>query len=151
MTDNIIKVTVEDLDALDALAKNLAKEIAQNPSHIIYLSGDLGAGKTTLVQRILAHLGYQGKVKSPTYTYVESYSLGAHSLHHFDLYRISEPQELDFIGIDDYFTDDSCVMIEWPSRGEGAIPSPTLTINIDLNDDSRVITIENKSCKERDI
>lgn len=100
---------------------------AQMPA-VIYLCGELGTGKTTFVRGALRSLGYKGLVKSPTFTVVESYSLQQHSIHHFDLYRISDPEELDFIGIRDYATSSSILFFEWPEQGKAFIPPATLKI-----------------------
>ena len=96
----------------------------------IHLRGDLGAGKTTLARGILRGYGFGGAVKSPTYTLVEPYELEAGSVYHFDLYRLNDPAEVEFLGISDYFSGNNLCIIEWPEHGIGAIPGPDLDFEL---------------------
>jgi tRNA threonylcarbamoyladenosine biosynthesis protein TsaE len=104
---------------------------------IVYLEGDLGTGKTTLVRGFLRQLGYQGRVKSPTYTLLEPYDLAGQSYYHFDLYRLSDPRELDYLGIEDLLNRDAMLLIEWPEKGAGVLPQADLMIHCSHRDGMR--------------
>lgn len=124
------------------LAVFLGKNITQG---VVYLIGDLGAGKTTLTRYWLQNLGHQGAVKSPTYTLVEPYKINQKDVFHFDLYRLNDPYELELMGIRDYLdVDGALFLFEWPSKGGDEIPKADLIINIQRSedDDLRHVTID---------
>lgn len=103
---------------------------------VIYLEGDLGVGKTTLAQGMLRALGVTQSIKSPTYTLLESYDTHSGLAHHLDLYRLNDPEELEFIGIRDYLVTPALWLIEWPEKGEGHLPLPDLQLNLDIHADA---------------
>ncbi|MFZ5652925.1 MAG: tRNA (adenosine(37)-N6)-threonylcarbamoyltransferase complex ATPase subunit type 1 TsaE [Pseudomonadota bacterium] len=121
-------IDLPDPDATQAFGRRLARLLA--PGLVIYLSGPLGAGKTSLCGAIIGALGHCGPVKSPTYTLVEPYLLTFGNVYHFDLYRLADPEELEWIGARDYFDGGSLCLIEWPERGSGALPPPDLTLQL---------------------
>ena len=112
---------------------------------VIWLEGDLGAGKTTFARGLIHALGYKGRVKSPTYGLLEHYQLDSLQVLHMDLYRISDPGELEFLGIEDLLDDRTILLIEWPDRGRGWIPDPDYIFEFSYAAEGRKLTW--KACK----
>lgn len=153
-----ISYQLSDEAATVALGRQLAMSIAKanGPQGLcVYLLGDLGAGKTTLSRGIIQALGHTGAVKSPTYTLVEPYKVAdSHAnvrrVYHFDLYRLADAAELEFLGLDDYFSESSLCLIEWPARGAGFIPAADITLtlsDIDLQQGQSAVICRQLNCQ----
>jgi tRNA threonylcarbamoyladenosine biosynthesis protein TsaE len=121
--------TLPDETATTALAQRFAAAV--DGGLVIYLHGDLGAGKTSFARALLTALGVGERVKSPTYSLVESYRAGSLVAWHLDLYRIADPGELEWLGLDALGDPTALVLVEWPERGTGALPAPDLVLHLE--------------------
>lgn len=130
---------IENEYAMLAAGKELAAQLT--PGTLVFLEGDLGAGKTTFVRGVLRAMGHTGAVKSPTYNLVEPYKVNGQELFHFDLYRLRDGEELEYMGMRDYLNLHSICFVEWPDRGEGLLPPPDVLVKIKINGDKRELII----------
>lgn len=144
-----MQVQLDNEEAQVAFGKALGQ--ALQGRGLVYLEGELGAGKTTMTRGMLRAYGYQGAVKSPTYTLVEPYELGSQRIYHLDLYRLSDPEELEFIGGRDVLADDAIIFVEWPSRGEGWLPTPDLRLVLEVTVQGRFASLTACSSKGEDV
>jgi tRNA threonylcarbamoyladenosine biosynthesis protein TsaE len=124
----------------DTLALGTALSEVLEPGLVVYLSGELGAGKTTLARGILRALGYTGRVKSPTFTLVEVYKLSRIYLYHFDFYRFDDPRELGEAGFREYFSPDAVCLVEWPEKAVG-LPAADIRIAMQVTGGGRTVEL----------
>lgn len=127
-----------------ALGQTLA-QACDNQGAWIYLSGELGAGKTTLVRGFLQGLGYHERVKSPSYTLIEPYEFNHHFVYHLDLYRIAQSAELSQLGLEEYFRQDAICLVEWPDHFLDVLPVPDLILYLRQHNAGRQIKFESKT------
>lgn len=130
-------IELADPAATEALGRRLADLL--EPGLVLFLSGHLGVGKTSLCGAIIRALGHPGPVKSPTYTLVEPYLLTIGNVYHFDLYRLAEPEELEWLGARDYFDGSSLCLVEWPERGGSLLPAPDLALTLRVANQGRIL------------
>jgi tRNA threonylcarbamoyladenosine biosynthesis protein TsaE len=118
---------------------------------VIYLYGDLGAGKTTLVRGYLRAAGYEGIVKSPTFALVEEYRIDSRTVYHFDLYRLADPEELEWIGLHDYMAEDTVCFFEWPQKGYGVLPTSDVNLQLVVFNEARLLELTGYSLRGKKI
>jgi tRNA threonylcarbamoyladenosine biosynthesis protein TsaE len=117
----------------------------------VFLSGQLAAGKTTLARGLVRALGHAGAVKSPTFTLVESYALADRRVHHFDLYRIADPEELEYLGLDEYFAGGALCIVEWPERGRACLPPADLELSLSVVPEGRLVHAVAKTAEGQEL
>lgn len=133
-------VFLPDADATEALGAALAHT---RPSRaVVFLEGDLGAGKSTLARALLRALGVAGAIRSPTYTLVERYPVPGGEAAHLDLYRLAAASELDFLGLDELSAEAGLWLVEWPDRGQGGLPAPDLRLQLSVEGAGRRIRLQ---------
>lgn len=140
------RLFLESESETEKLGAELAR-LAQlsEQSLTVFLGGDLGMGKTTLSRGVVRGLGHKGAVKSPTYTLVEPYEELEPPVYHFDLYRLGDPEELEYMGIRDYFSGKSFCLIEWPERGKGVLPEPDIEVHLEREGRGRSVVLRARS------
>ena len=141
-----VEMVLHSQSELETIATQLARQAAADL--VIYLRGPLGAGKTTFARGFLRGLGYRGVVKSPTYTLVEPYSFEPRLMcYHFDLYRLADPEELEFTGARDYFNNSSICLIEWPEKAAGYLAEADVDCHLEHHPQGRKMTLTACSAK----
>ena len=138
----------------DTLALGAALAVCLEPGLVVYLSGELGTGKTTLVRGVLRGLGYTGHVKSPTYTLVELYKVSRLYLYHFDFYRFNDPREFGEAGFRESFNPDTVCLVEWPEKAAGEVPAADVRVEMRMDGSGRTAEVyadteAGRSCLER--
>lgn len=134
-----MKILLQSVEETEAFGARLFDILPEKT--LVFLLGDLGAGKTSLVRGFMRKAGHKAAVKSPTYNIVEEYKIDQRLFFHFDLYRLVDPEELEWIGIDDYLQATSICFIEWPGNGEGYLGEADVVLSLDVVGDAREITV----------
>lgn len=131
------------------MAEVMLEKALHGPSIQIHLSGDLGSGKTTFTRYLLQAMGVEGAVRSPTYTLIEPYELGDFHCQHLDLYRVADPEELEYLGLSEMSERAGLTLVEWPSKGQGFLPAADLDLTLEYHGDGRKITVKATTLNER--
>jgi tRNA threonylcarbamoyladenosine biosynthesis protein TsaE len=142
--ESVLRLTAATADEMRALGARLAAALGAadvREPFVIGLSGELGAGKTTLVGGLLAALGHEGPARSPTYTLIEPYRLAGRDLYHCDLYRLRDPSELDDLGLRDLLVGPAVLLVEWPERAAERLPEPDLALLLEYENQGRALTV----------
>lgn len=135
------QVQLPDESATLGLGARLAEALRARGGGVVYLRGDLGAGKTTLARGLLRAAGVEGTLRSPTYTLMEPYAAGGQAFLHLDLYRLADPSEVEQLGLRDYPAESTIWLVEWPEKGAGFLPGPDLEVQLAINGPGRVATL----------
>lgn len=139
---NYFHTYLVDDTATVAYGAKLAELVNRKKHNAFYFQGEIGAGKTTLIRSLLRSLGVAGSIKSPTFSIMEPYCCDGFSIYHFDLYRLSDPQELEFLGWRDCFSGPALCCVEWPERAQKLLPQPDLLIRLLSSGDGRMLEVE---------
>lgn len=135
-------IELADEAATQKLGARLASALLAAGGGVVYLRGDLGAGKTTLARGLLRASGVTGTLRSPTYTLMEPYTAAGQAFLHLDLYRLADPSEVENLGLRDYPPETTVWLVEWPERGEGFLPAADLLVHLEAAGDGRVARVE---------
>lgn len=144
----MLSVHLADADATAALGARLADALRARSGGVIFLHGDLGAGKTTFARGFLRACGVSGTLRSPTYTLMEPYAVQERRFLHMDLYRLNDPAELEQLGLDDFSPQDTLWLVEWPERGGTHLPVPDVSIQLAVQAQARQAVIESKAAMD---
>lgn len=138
----VINLELHSEQDTQKVAKKIADCVKNGNNIKLFLTGNLGAGKTTFTRYFIQSFGYTGKVKSPTYTLIENYALENKMIYHLDLYRLSDPGELIFLGVEDFIdSNNTIVLVEWPQKGYGVLPKPDINLDFSLENGARKLAI----------
>lgn len=141
-------IHLADEEATTALGAQLADALLRIGGGVVYLLGDLGAGKTTLARGLLRAAGVSGTLRSPTYTLMEPYLAGGQAFLHLDLYRLVEPAEVENLGLRDYPVESTIWLVEWPERGQGFLPLPDLRLHLRHAPAGRDLSVEGRLSRQ---
>lgn len=144
MREPVVRLTAATADDTRAIGARLAHALSdagRGEPFVLGLSGDLGAGKTTLVGGLLAALGHVGPARSPTYALIEPYRLDGRDVYHCDLYRLRDPEELEDLGLRDLLVGDSLLLVEWPERAGDRLRQADLALDLEYTDDGRRLAL----------